>query len=130
MKKERTLRQILLSALGKAWMQWPPRNAVKKRCKDPKRTGWYLCELCKESREKIDIDHIIPCIKPSEGWISWDAYITSRFVEDEKKLQGICKDCHKAKSKAENAERKAKRKVTSEDLDEFSKRFKGTKGTK
>jgi 5-methylcytosine-specific restriction endonuclease McrA len=89
-------------------MFWPPRAAVKRRCQDPNRPGWYICELCKESREKIDIDHIIPCIKPSEGFTSWDEYITRRFVFDDKKLQGLCKDCHKKKSKEENKLRRQK----------------------
>lgn len=105
-KKPKTLRQLLLNAIGKAWMYWPPRLAVKKRCKDPNKNGWYICELCKQSREKIEVDHIIPCVKPKDGWTTWDDYIKSRFVEDPNLLQGICTDCHKAKSKEENKQRK------------------------
>lgn len=106
-KKARSLRQILLSALGKAWMFWPPRLSVKKRCKHPTKPGWYICELNQSHVvEKIDVDHIKPCIRPSDGFISWDDYIASRFVEDSKLLQGLCTACHKEKSKKENEERR------------------------
>lgn len=105
-KKQRTLKQILLAALGKAWMFWPPRLEAKKRAKVPNRPGWYKCELCKQEREKIDIDHIVPCIRPQDGFVSWDDYIASRFVESADKLQALCVDCHKLKSKEENKRRK------------------------
>jgi len=106
MKKPKSLRQIILSGLGKAWMYWPPRNEVKKRCKHPDKPGWYICEINKEHIvERLDVDHIIPCIKPSDGFISWDEYINSRFVLADK-LQGICTICHKAKTKAENKQRR------------------------
>jgi len=103
---EKRLKKIILSGLGKAWIFWPPRSEVKRRCKDLVHSGWFICESCKESREKIEIDHIEPCIKPSEGFKSWDEYITRRFVFDAKKLQGLCHDCHKKKSKLENKSRK------------------------
>ncbi len=108
MKKQRSLRQIILAGLGKAWMYWPPRLEAKKRAKHPVRKGWYICEICKQEREKIEIDHIVPCIRPADGFTSWDDYITSRFVESADKLQAICHDCHKEKSKKENKERRKK----------------------
>jgi 5-methylcytosine-specific restriction endonuclease McrA len=107
---EKRLKKIILAGLGKAWMFWPPRSVVKRRCQDPARAGWFICELCGVSREKIDIDHIIPCIRPSDGFVSWDDYIKSRFVFDAKQLQGICKDCHKKKTKTENQIRRSARK--------------------
>lgn len=110
-KKQRTLRQIILSGLGKSWMFWPPRLAAKKRCKDPNRPGWYICEHCHQSREKIDIDHIVPCIRPADGFTTWDAYINARFVETPEQLQGLCKDCHKEKSKQENIARRMRKKL-------------------
>lgn len=110
-KKPRTLRQIILSALGKAWMFWPPRLAAKKRCKDPSRSGWYICEHCHQSREKIEMDHIIPCIRPADGFTTWDAYISARFVETADQLQGLCVDCHNEKKKQENIERRMRKKL-------------------
>jgi 5-methylcytosine-specific restriction endonuclease McrA len=104
-KKPKPLRASILAGLGKAWMFWPPRNEVKRRCKHPTKAGWFICEMCKGEREKLDVDHIVPCIKPSEGFTSWDAYIEARFVTADK-LQGLCKDCHKKKTKDENRLRK------------------------
>ena len=106
MKKPRSLRSIILSGLGKAWMYWPPRMEVKKRAKHPGKKGWYICEICKGEREKIEIDHKIPCVKPSDGFVSWDVYIKARFVESPEELQALCHECHKEKSKAENQERR------------------------
>ena len=107
---EKRLKKIILAGLGKAWMFWPPRSEVKKRCKINDRNdvhfGWFVCEKCGEHREKLEIDHINPCIKPSEGFVSWDEYIKRRFVFDAKDLQGLCHECHKSKSKAENKARK------------------------
>lgn len=111
-KKPRSLRQILLGGLGKAWMFWPPRLAAKKRAKHPTKAGWYICELCHQEREKIEIDHVIPCIKPADGFTTWDAYIAARFVETPEQLQALCHECHKAKSAAENKLRREKKKGT------------------
>ncbi len=99
---EKRLKKIILAGLGKAWMFWPPRAEVKRRCKDPNRPGWFICELCHESREKLDTDHIEPCVSPIVGMVGWSEYIERRFVFSAKKLQVICKDCHKKKSKEEN----------------------------
>jgi 5-methylcytosine-specific restriction endonuclease McrA len=103
---EKRLKKIILAGLGKAWMFWPVRSEVKRRCKDPTKPGWFICELCHTSHEKIDIDHVIPCVSIFDGWVSWDEYIKRRFVFDPKELQGICRSCHKLKSKMENKARK------------------------
>jgi hypothetical protein len=103
---EKRLKKIILAGLGKAWMFWPVRSEVKRRCKDPNHAGWFICELCHRSHEKIDVDHVLPCVSPFDGWISWDEYINRRFVFHADQLQGICRDCHKIKSKAENKARR------------------------
>lgn len=112
MKKLRSLNSYIFAGLGKVWMWWPPRNEVKKRCKVEGKTGWYKCELCRTEREKIDVDHISPVV-PVTGFTTWDAYIASRFVTAEN-LQGICKDCHKSKTKQENAKRREIKKAAKE----------------
>lgn len=86
-------------------MAWPPRNEVKRRCKHPTKNGWYICEICKAERERIDIDHVNPVVPVEGGFTGWDDYIASKFVEAEF-LQGICKDCHKEKTKTENLKRR------------------------
>jgi 5-methylcytosine-specific restriction endonuclease McrA len=130
MRKQRPLRSLILSGLGKAWMYWPPRLAAKARAKHPTKKGWYVCELCKQEREKIEIDHVVPCIRPADGFTTWDDYIKSRFVETADQLQALCHECHLAKSKQENAKRREAKKVTEADLDEFAKRFKGADNVK
>lgn len=105
---EKRLKKIILAGLGKAWMFWPPRLEAKKRAKVPNKSGWYQCEKCKQEREKIEIDHIIPCIKPADGFKSWDDYITARFVGTADKLQALCHECHREKSKEENKLRRQK----------------------
>ncbi len=103
-KKPRSLNSYIFGGLGKVWMWWPPRNEVKKRCKIEGKSGWFKCELCGVAREKIDVDHIAPVV-PVSGFTTWDHYIASRFVTADK-LQGICKDCHKVKTKEENRQRR------------------------
>ena len=99
---ELRLHKMLLAALGKCWMYWPPRAEVKRRCKDPNRPGWSICEQCHESREVLKVDHINPCVDPVKGNTSWGEYIERRFVFGTDGLQGLCTDCHGAKSKEEN----------------------------
>ena len=111
-ERDARLKKIIMSGLGKAWMFWPPRNEVKRRCAIVfnNESGWFRCELCKREVQKIDVDHIIPCIKPSDGFTSWDDFINSRFVLADK-LQGICTTCHKLKTKEENRQRREMKRV-------------------
>ncbi len=105
MKKPRSLKSMLLSAIGRVWMFWPGRLEAKRRTKVPNKTGWYKCENCKQEREKIQIDHIIPVVLPEIGFVDWNTYIASKFVEADK-LQGLCHECHKQKSQSENKKRR------------------------
>lgn len=115
MKKEQTLEQLLrigiIRALGKVWMYWPPRHEVKTRCKVPGKTGWWKCEdkECNRETEKLEIDHIIPTIKPDVGFVDWNSYIESKFVTSDK-LQGLCHESHQKKNKKENKIRREQRK--------------------
>jgi hypothetical protein len=110
-EKQKRLRKILLSSLGKAWMYWPPRLEAKNRAKHPTKKGWWICEKCKAERERIQIDHIVPCIKPSEGFTSLDEYVNSRFVGTADVLQALCHECHKSKSQEENKVRRLCKKL-------------------
>jgi 5-methylcytosine-specific restriction endonuclease McrA len=49
------------------------------------------------------------------GFTTWDDYIKRMF---EGKLQPLCETCHKAKSKIENAERRATKKAKKELLND------------
>lgn len=103
MKKQRTLKSRLISAIAKVWMWWEPRQEVKNRCKI--RTGWWKCETCKRETERLEIDHIEPVILPKDGFIDWNTYIASKFVTSDK-LRGICRECHQQKTKEENKVRR------------------------
>lgn len=106
MKKPRPLKSMLLSAIGKVWMYWHGRLEAKKRCKIESKPGWFKCEECYAEREKIEIDHINPVILPEVGFVTWDDYIASKFVEADK-LRGLCRECHKQKTQKENKVRRA-----------------------
>lgn len=55
---------------------------------------------------KVAVDHK-EALVPTDGTVlSWDTYLFRLFCGPEN-LQVLCEICHKAKSKAENAERKA-----------------------
>ncbi len=105
MKKPRPLKSRIISAIARVWMWWEPRQEVKKRCQI--RTGWWKCEICKRETERLEIDHIIPVVKPQDGFIDWNTYIDSKFVQADL-LQGVCRECHKEKSKKENKIRRKK----------------------
>ena|ERR1700686_166021 len=111
MKKPRSLKSMLMSAIGRVWMFYGPRLAVKRRCKNPDRTGWFKCEKCGIDIQKVEVDHIVPSVLPEEGFIGWDRYLAGKFVQ-EKDLMGLCHECHSAKSKQENAKRRAVKKAT------------------
>lgn len=109
MKKPRSLKAQLLSSIGKVWMYWPARLTVKRRCKNPNRTGWFKCEKGGCDIQKVEVDHIIPVILPEEGFKGWDKYIESKFVSEDK-LMGLCHEHHQEKNKEENARRRKAKK--------------------
>lgn len=55
---------------------------------------------------QIWCDHIDPVVSVSGEMPDWHTYIMRTFV-DPTKMQAICDVCHSAKTKAENAERRA-----------------------
>ena len=101
---------MLLSAIGKVWMYWPERLAVKHRCKNLNRTGWYKCERCQSDIQKVEVDHVIPTVLPEEGFKGWDKYLENKFVGREM-LMGLCHECHLEKSKVENKKRQEMKKL-------------------
>ncbi len=110
MKKPRSLKTNLLSASGKVWMYWPPRQEVKKRCAIKDKKGWWNCEICKRATERLEVDHIHPIVKPEDGFRGWDIYYEAKFVQADK-LQGLCRECHHEKSKTENKVRRLCKKL-------------------
>lgn len=80
--------------------------------KDPNRprvTKWALCSICRkiEAAYMMEVDHIHPVVPLDKSLeeLSWDILI-ERLWCNPMDLQVVCKECHKAKSKAENKERR------------------------
>lgn len=67
----------------------------------------FSCAICgiKASRKGVQVDHVEPVIDPNTGFKTYDEYIKRLFVNLDK-LQVLCKECHRVKSKGENAIRR------------------------
>lgn len=113
MAKEFNLKSFIISTLRRATYRFAPRYNTMNKARVER--GKYLCALCKQvvPRKLTKLDHICPVVDPKKGWISWDVYIERMFVE-ESGWQLICKECHSAKSKKENEQRKKYRKKRKE----------------
>lgn len=75
----------------------------------PRVTKWCKCQSCLQMVPKylMEVDHIDPVIPIDKTLndITFDELI-ARIWCNVKNLMAICKVCHKAKSKVENAERR------------------------
>ena len=100
--------------LRKGTMRWPQKyevlNAAKRGKQVNPATGrlaeHYHCAQCGGvfPAKLVVVDHI-DCVVPITGFVSWDDVIARMFC-DSSGLQVLCKDCHKLKTKEENAARK------------------------
>lgn len=116
---EARMRSFIMSALRRA--QWPPKYAAISKAyvedganpKTGRKCKLHRCEECGKLFAKGDMhaDHIDPVI-PLEGfdgnWFlgyDWNQVVQRLYTEADK-FQIICKQCHKDKSKEENAERR------------------------
>lgn len=84
-------------------------NAKCPRKKGPRGGARYRCATCKKDYgiRGVSVDHIIPVVPIGQlsKEMSWDSLVSNIFCDVEN-LQVLCSDCHKVKSKEENAERK------------------------
>lgn len=92
-------------------------KAIVKGYKDPSRKAvkfWVKCEECgkMEAKSNVQIDHVLPVIAVNETLesLTWDQLI-DRIWCDEKNLAVVCKLCHSIKTKLENKQRRALKKV-------------------
>ena len=108
---ESELRTKLINKIRQFSQYWLPAKRVK--------TNTKACAECWAVVSKYDADHIQSCV-PIEGWkktddlflwYNWNEYFRNIFVEIEG-YQGLCSDCHKSKTKADNAERKRIKNLT------------------
>ena len=83
----------------------PSRKAVK---------TWCLCNECRkpEAKSYMVVDHVLPIVGIEETLdsMSWDELI-NRLWCDISNLQALCEDCHKIKTKEENAARRKYKKL-------------------
>lgn len=111
---EGKFQSFIKSTLRKGSTRWPPKYEVlnaAKRGKQINHSSGRLAEHfeCAECHAlfpgaSVVVDHIEPVV-PVSGFVSWDDVI-SRLFCDVEGLQVLCKECHKVKTKEENALRK------------------------
>lgn len=96
----------IMSAIRKIWRFSPERRQC---LADWTRDGKTLCVACKQwtHPKMITVDHDEPVV-PTTGFDNWDAVI-DRMKNNV--IVPLCDQCHKAKTKAENAERAANRRA-------------------
>lgn len=82
----------------------------------PRVTKWSWCTACGviEPSYLIEIDHAEPVVPIDRAFeeMSMDEVVDRAWCELEN-LRPVCKDCHKAKTKAENKERRRLKKERS-----------------
>lgn len=91
----------LRAAIRDVWRYSYARKLVEKRCLNDE--GFPVCEECKKVVPKIQVDHIEPC-----GDVLSPGYIQRTFVPSTM-MQALCSECHKAKTKLDNAKTKEKK---------------------
>ena len=109
------LKSFITSVLRGGYRRYPPKyeclnNAFtekKLNTKTGRESKHYRCNKCKEEfpTSGVNVDHILPIVNPSEGFVSWDSFIEGLFCPINN-LQVLCSDCHTEKSATENYKRK------------------------
>lgn len=110
---------FIKSALRAASSRWPPKFAClaaaytgKKENKSSGRQAkHYRCASCggEFPLALVQVDHILPVIDPSVGFIGWDEVVKRMFCEVEG-FQCLCKECHAVKTQQEKQIAKERRK--------------------
>lgn len=101
--------QTIRSAVRQVWQRCYQRRLVVTRSTD--KDGYAICEKCKKRSPKNAIDHITPVGDLLNGGIE-------RMFVSSNKLQALCKECHKEKTKKDNASTRASKKKRS-DIGDF-----------
>ena len=111
---EGRLQGFIIGVLRAGHKRWPFKYEVKNEAKTEKKVNpdsgrlaqFYLCSLCSQefTNKEVEVDHIIPVIDQTVGFVDWDTYI-QRLFSPKENYQLVCKSCHLAKS---NLEKKKK----------------------
>jgi len=90
-------------AITKAFVSHGVNPATGHKCK------LHLCPECEGlfPQNGMASDHVVPVVGP-EGFVDWNTFIERLFVEVDG-YRAVCKGCHKIKSRAEDAERRARK---------------------
>jgi hypothetical protein len=114
---------FVINALRRASYRWYGRYNALKEAKVAR--NQYKCPMCPEGtlhpKKNIQIDHKDPIV-PVSGWDSWEGLIDRLFC-DTSGFQILCLEHHKAKSNAENEQRR----LNKPDTEEKPKRKRATK---
>lgn len=113
MAKNFNLDAFVRNALRRIFGRTPFHRGALERVKRVEYKGkrkycWYTCAHCGEEypRKFVHVDHIDPVVDVNRGPESLEIYVQRLFTDN---LQILCKNCHKAKSTAENKVRREAR---------------------
>ena len=135
--------QWLRNQLRRITQRWAPAGDAKKLARvdqrlNPKsgRIAWHSkCAICGaiKPESQMNLDHLVPIVptnrkltrKEDPTRMDWNAYIDRAFPY-EAGWQVICETpCHEDKTQKENAERRASKQFTEEELERLNKKKKG-----
>jgi 5-methylcytosine-specific restriction endonuclease McrA len=99
----------IMAALRKVWRFSPERREALAAATHPENRQEVVCSSCGVwcHAKLAKVDHIEP-VMAVEGWDSWNGVIHRLQYGA---LQVLCEECHRLKTKAENAERARYRKM-------------------
>ncbi len=97
-------KRFVVALLRRGSYKWPYRSEAMQAARVER--GIYTCAICKQRRRNKDVqlDHIAPVVDPNDGFVGFNNYI-ARLLPGLAGWQVLCVDCHKAKTKEENAKR-------------------------
>ena len=90
-------KQKLRSAIRQIWHRSHPRKLCQARAING--DGFPFCERCKKVVPKVTIDHVEAVGELGDGFIE-------RMFTPSKNLRALCHECHKIKTKVDNAKTK------------------------
>jgi 5-methylcytosine-specific restriction endonuclease McrA len=101
-------KNFIIGLLRRGSYKWAARSDALRAAKVER--GKYTCNMCKGifRHKEVAVDHIQPVIDPNDGFVSWDEYIERMYVPMDG-FQVLCKTCHDAKTRIENAMRTRRR---------------------
>lgn len=93
-----------VSSLRRSSYRWPPRYQAMNAARVER--GKYKCAKCDvvTNRKNVQVDHLVTVV-PLEGFDSWDGFIDRLFCDIEG-FRVLCKPCHSAVTKIQNAIRR------------------------